>query len=156
MQFRIHHWSRGMSIFKDILNKIFHRGDNQLQEPQAPAVEVAPPPMPHGAEAAAGGIAAQAATTSEAAAAMSPVDVEAVLNGIAAQSNQKLNWRTSIVDLMKLLDLDSSLQARKSLANELGYKGALDGSVEMNTWLHRQVMTKLAQNGAKVPAELRD
>jgi 3-oxoacyl-ACP reductase-like protein len=146
-----------MSIFKDILNKIFHRDDNQQQAPQmAPASEVAPPPMPSGAEAAAGGIAVQSAATSEAAAAMAPVDVEAVLNGIAAQSKQKLNWRTSIVDLMKLLDLDSSLQARKALATELGYKGALDGSSEMNTWLHRQVMTKLAQNGGKVPAELRD
>jgi hypothetical protein len=146
-----------MSIFKDILNKIFHRDDKQQQAPQgAPASEVAPSPTPSGAEAAAGGVAVQSAATSEAVAAMPPVDVEAVLNGIAAQSKQKLNWRTSIVDLMKLLDLDSSLQARKALATELGYKGALDGSSEMNTWLHRQVMTKLAQNGGKVPAELRD
>lgn len=83
-------------------------------------------------------------------------DVEAVLNGLAAKNPQKLNWRTSIVDLMKLLDLDSSLQERKDLATELGYTGAKDGSAEMNTWLHRQVMNKLAANGGKVPADLKD
>ncbi|WP_376097378.1 DUF3597 domain-containing protein [Roseomonas sp. CCTCC AB2023176] len=84
-----------------------------------------------------------------------PVDVEAVLNGIASQNPQKLNWRTSIVDLMKLLDLDSSLESRKELATELGYTGPKDGSAEMNTWLHRQVMTKLAENGGRVPDSLR-
>jgi hypothetical protein len=85
-----------------------------------------------------------------------PVDVEAVLNGIAAKNPQKLDWRHSIVDLMKLLGLDSSLQERKELATELGYTGAKDGSAEMNTWLHKQVMGKLAANGGKVPAELKD
>src|SRR4051812_45174129 len=145
-----------MSIFKDILNKIIHRGDNQQQAPQVvPASEAASPPTPSGTEAATGGIAAQSGATAEAVAAMPPVDVEAVLDGIAAQDKQKLNWRTSIVDLMKLLDLDSSLKARKELATELGYKGALDGSAEMNTWLHRQVMTRLAQNGGQRPAGLR-
>jgi hypothetical protein len=145
-----------MSVFTNILNKIFHRGDQQAPQASAAGPEAAPAPMPSGADAAAGGIAAQATATAEAVAAMPPVDVEAVLNAMAAQSNQKLNWRTSIVDLMKLLDLDSSFKARKELATELGYQGALDGSTEMNTWLHRQVMTKLAQNGGKVPAELRD
>lgn len=84
------------------------------------------------------------------------MDVEAVLNDLAKADPQKLNWRTSIIDLMKFLDLDSSLQQRKELATELGYNGALDGSAEMNTWLHRQVMSKLAANGGKVPAELQD
>ena len=72
----------------------------------------------------------------------------------ASQKREKLNWRESIVDLMKLLDLDSSLPARKQLAQELGYKGELNGSAEMNIWLHRQVMQKLAANGGKVPADL--
>jgi hypothetical protein len=84
------------------------------------------------------------------------VDVEAVLTELAAKNKEKLNWRQSIVDLMKLLDLDSSLDARKKLAQELGYTGALTGSAEMNTWLHKQVMRKLAENGGKVPADLRD
>jgi len=73
---------------------------------------------------------------------------------VAAQG-EKLDWRQSIVDLMKALKLDSSLGARKQLAQELGYSGALDGSAEMNTWLHRQVMTKLAESGGKVPDSLR-
>lgn len=84
------------------------------------------------------------------------VDVEAVLNGLAAQNKQKLNWRTSIVDLMKLLDLDSSFSARKELAQELGYGGDMGDSASMNIWLHKQVMTKLAENGGKVPDDLKD
>ena len=84
------------------------------------------------------------------------VDIEPVLDGLAAQSDQKLNWRTSIVDLMKLLDMDSSLQNRKALAKELGYTGDMDDSASMNIWLHKQVMTRVAQNGGKVPANLTD
>ena len=87
---------------------------------------------------------------------ISVVDVEAILNDLSAKSGQTLNWRTSIVDLMKLLGLDSSLAERKSLAQEFGYTGALDGSAEMNIWLHKQVMRELAANGGKVPAELLD
>jgi len=83
------------------------------------------------------------------------VDVEAVLAKMATENPEKLNWRQSIVDLMKLLDLDSSLNARKELAQELGYTGALNGSAEMNIWLHKQVMVKLAENGGKVPESLR-
>lgn len=106
---------------------------------------------------------APAATTAAAPAAapavpqaVSEVDVEAILNDLASKSDQKLNWRTSIVDLMKLLGLDSSLAERKGLAQELGYTGALDGSAEMNIWLHKQVLRELAANGGKVPAELLD
>ena len=73
----------------------------------------------------------------------------------AAQNKQKLDWRSSIVDLMKLLDLDSSLAARKELAKELGYTGDMDDSASMNIWLHKQVMTKLAANGGKVPDDLK-
>ena len=75
---------------------------------------------------------------------ISAVDVEAILNDLSAKSGQTLNWRTSIVDLMKLLGLDSSLAERKSLAQEFGYTGALDGSAEMNIWLHKKVWEKLS------------
>ena len=81
--------------------------------------------------------------------------MEAIIAKIEADRGVKYNWRQSIVDLMKLLDLDSSLGARKELAQELGYKGALDGSAEMNVWLHKQVMEKLAEGGGKVPASLK-
>jgi hypothetical protein len=82
------------------------------------------------------------------------VDIEAVLDGLAARNPQKLNWRTSIVDLMKLVDLDSSLKHRQELAAELGYDGDRNDSAAMNIWLHRAVMKKLAENGGKVPATL--
>lgn len=83
------------------------------------------------------------------------VDVEQVLTSIAAsKGNPDLNWRTSIVDLMKLLDMDSSFDNRKELATELGYTGEKDGSAEMNMWLQKEVMRQLAANGGKVPASL--
>jgi hypothetical protein len=85
---------------------------------------------------------------------MSQVDVEAVLSGLAAKNKEKLDWRKSIVDLMKLLNLDSSFAARKELAKELGYTGDTNDSASMNIWLHKQVMQKLAANGGKVPADL--
>lgn len=85
------------------------------------------------------------------------VDVEQVLTSIAAsKGNPDLNYRTSIVDLMKLLGMDSSLENRKELATELGYTGDKDGSAEMNIWLHREVMRQLAANGGKVPASMTD
>ena len=84
------------------------------------------------------------------------VDVEAVLNDMASKNPQKLNWRTSIVDLMKLLDLDSSLHARQQLADELHYSGDKNDSASMNVWLHKQVIKKLEENGGKVPADLKD
>ena len=91
------------------------------------------------------------------AAPQAPVDVEAVLTGIAQRKGgPALNWRTSIVDLMKLLELDSSLDNRKELATELGYSGAKDGSAEMNIWLHKAVMRELEKNGGTVPADLKD
>jgi hypothetical protein len=87
--------------------------------------------------------------------AMSREEVEAMIAKIAAGADEDYNWKQSIVDLMKLLKLDSSLNARKQLAQELGYKGALNGSAEMNIWLHQQVMTKLAQSGGVVPDSLK-
>jgi len=83
------------------------------------------------------------------------VDVEAVLTNLAGQNKEKLDWRSSIVDLMKLLDLDSSLSARKELAKELNYTGDMNDSAGMNVWLHKQVMIKLAENGGKVPDSLK-
>ncbi len=84
------------------------------------------------------------------------VDVDAVLADLASKNGEKLNYESSIVDLMKLLDLDSSLANRKELATELGYTGAKDGSAEMNIWLHKSVMEELEKNGGKVSASLRD
>lgn len=86
-----------------------------------------------------------------------PVDPQAAIARIAAEKgNPDLNWKTSIVDLMKLLDLDSSLANRKELATELGYQGATDGSAEMNIWLHQAVMRELGKSGGAVPASLKD
>jgi len=127
-----------MSIFGSIMSAIF--GGAKAQAVPAGGATASPPTAP----ASTGGPAGQ------------PVDVEAVVGGIAANKKEKLDWRKSIVDLMKVLDLDSSLTARKQLAQELGYKGELNGSAEMNIWLHKAVMKKLAENGGKVPADLKD
>ena len=131
-----------MSIFSKIFDKIFRRA------------EAAQPPA--GTTSTAGPAGTATAGNAAAAAPAQPVDVEAVLTAMAEKNPQKLNWRTSIVDLMKLVGMESSLQERKELATELGYTGAKDGSAEMNLWLHKQVMRKLAENGGKVPAELMD
>ena len=84
------------------------------------------------------------------------VDVEKLLTDLAKKSAEKFNWRTSIVDLMKLLNIDSSLSSRKDLAKELHHTGDMDDSASMNIWLHRQVINKVAANGGKVPADLKD
>jgi hypothetical protein len=86
---------------------------------------------------------------------MTQVDVEATLSKAAAENTEKLDWRRSIVDLMKLLKLDSSQTARKQLAKELNYTGDTNDSATMNMWLHKQVMQKLAENGGKVPESLK-
>jgi len=83
-----------------------------------------------------------------------PVDVDAVLSDLAEKNPQKLNWKTSIVDLMKLLGIDSSLENRKELARELGYTADQSDSASMNIWLHKRVMQELEKNGGKVPASL--
>ena len=83
------------------------------------------------------------------------VDVAAIVDKAAADKHEKLEWRTSIVDLMKALDIDSSLSARKELAKELGYSGDTNDSASMNVWLHKQVMAKLAANGGKLPPEIK-
>jgi len=136
-----------MGILGNIFAKIFPSDKAEA------AAKAATAPTPAGPAA---GQAAAAPAAVPAPAQMSTVDVEAVLNGMAAKNPQKLNWKTSIVDLMKLLDLDSSLSARKDLAKELSYTGDTNDSASMNIWLHRQVMNKLAANGGKVPADLKD
>lgn len=84
------------------------------------------------------------------------VDVAAILNDLASKNSQKLNWKTSIVDLMKLLDMDSSYSNRKDLAKELKFEGDMNDSASMNIWLHKQVMRELAENGGVVPDDLKD
>ncbi|UUX97129.1 DUF3597 domain-containing protein [Aquabacterium sp. J223] len=141
-----------MSIFGSILSKILP-GRRQEAAAGTPAATAGATPAGGSGGTTAPAPTAAPVTPSPAAA---PVDVEALLNDMAARNGQKLNWRTSIVDLMKLLDLDSSLAARKSLAQELQYSGDMNDSASMNIWLHKQVMRKLAENGGKVPADLRD
>jgi 3-oxoacyl-ACP reductase-like protein len=136
-----------MSIFGNIMSAIF--GSSASAAPAAPAS------APGAAQAAPGAPATPAARAAPAAAPMSAVDVAAVMDGLAKQSKQKLDWRKSIVDLMKLLDMDSSLAARKQLAQELRYTGDMGDSAKMNIWLHKQVMIKLAENGGKVPEDLK-
>ena len=112
-----------------------------------------------GTSAAAGSSAAPSLSPgSSAAGAAKPItnaEVEIMIRKLADAQHEKYNWQQSIVDLMKLLKLDSSLSARKQLAQELGYTGALDGSAEMNIWLHKQVMAKLAESGGQVPESLK-
>lgn len=131
-----------MGIFSDILHKIFPSdhpavAGGDATTPVTPASTTTPT---------AGGPAVQ---TTES---VPPVDVNAVLTAKAASTPEKLNWQTSIVDLLKLLGLDSGLDSRKQLAKELGYSGDTNDSAKMNVWLHQEVMQKLAANGGKVPA----
>ncbi|MDI1239021.1 MAG: DUF3597 domain-containing protein [Polaromonas sp.] len=139
-----------MSILGKIFSKIFPSAQ------AAPAPTPASPSSDDVSAAAAAAGAARAGAATAAPAPMAQVDVESLLDGMAQKNPQKLNWKTSIVDLMKLLDLDSSLGERKELAKELGYTGDTSDSAAMNIWLHRQVMNKLAANGGTVPADLRD
>ena len=98
---------------------------------------------------------AAAGGAAPAAAPAQTVDVAPILDKAVAAKGEKLDWKHSIVDLMKALDIDSSLSARKTLAKELGYTGDTNDSASMNIWLHKQVMTKLAENGGKVPDSLK-
>ncbi len=137
-----------MSILGRIIGSIFGRAE------AAPATA-----MGGAKEAISGATASVSGATASIAAvepvkALSSVDLVALMESKAAAAGQKLNWRTSIVDLMKLLDLDSSLGARKELATELGYTGDMNDSATMNIWLHKQVMKKVAENGGTVPADL--
>jgi 3-oxoacyl-ACP reductase-like protein len=149
-----------MSIFGSIAKAIFGgsahaapvTSDSMIGVPiNTPAAAPgSPAPAPAAAPAAAAPGAATAATAK-----MAAVDVADVLDGLTDESDDDdLDWRKSIVDLMKLLKLDSSLKSRKSLAEELHYSGDMGDSASMNVWLHKQVMTKLAENGGVVPKDL--
>jgi hypothetical protein len=146
-----------MSIFGKIKTAIFGEhgplGGQFSGHKDAPAAQAEAPAMPQMGQPAPNASATPAAAT---AAPAQAVDVEQVLTQKAQAKGGNLNWRSSIVDLMKLLDLDSSLDNRKELASELGYSGAKDGSAEMNIWLHKAVMRELAKNGGTVSAALQD
>jgi len=128
-----------MSIFGSIMSKIFGHGSAQAAN-ASPTLAPSGSPTP---------------TTTPTSAPAQTVDVAAIVDKAAAAKGEKLAWRTSIVDLMKALDLDSSLTARKQLAKELHYTGDTNDSATMNVWLHKQVMTKLAANGGKLPADIK-
>jgi hypothetical protein len=128
-----------MSIFGNIMSKIFGHGSAQAAN-ASPTLAPSGSPTP---------------TATPTSAPAQTVDVAAIVDKAAAAKGEKLAWRTSIVDLMKALDLDSSLTARKQLAKELHYTGDTNDSATMNVWLHKQVMTKLAANGGKLPADIK-
>ena len=130
-----------MSVFGNIMSAIFGHGSAQA----AGASPTLAPAAPSGAPAA----------TQTSAPPTQTVDVAAVVDKAAAATGEKLAWSTSIVDLMKALNLDSSLAARKELAKELKYTGDTGDSATMNVWLHKQVMAKLAANGGKLPADIK-
>ncbi len=127
-----------MGLFNNLLSKIFSHA------------------TPTGVVSSAASTATQSPATASAVAAApaTVVDVAAILDGLAAKNPEKLDWKHSIVDLMKLVGMDSSFTARKELAKDLNYTGDMNDSASMNIWLHKQVMLKLSQNGGKVPAEL--
>ena len=134
-----------MSVFGNIMSAIFGHGSAQAAGASPTLAPGAPSGAPSGTPAA----------TQASAPATQTVDVAAVVDKAAAATGEKLAWRTSIVDLMKALNLDSSLAARKELAKELKYTGDTNDSATMNVWLHKQVMTKLAANGGKLPADIK-
>jgi hypothetical protein len=144
-----------MSIFGDIMSAIFGRSakaETPAAGTAAPSASTAPQasPAPSGTMTRTG-----PAPEGPKVEWSAPVDVAAILDSLAKKNRQKLNWRASIVDLMKLLDLDSSQAARKKLAQELHYSGDMKESAKMNVWLQKQVMIKLAENGGTVPDELK-
>ncbi|WP_312781146.1 DUF3597 domain-containing protein [Brevundimonas sp.] len=133
-----------MSVLGSILGGIFKK----KKEEAAPAAPAAPAPT-------AAPAAPQTAPAAPMAAAPAPeVDVAGILDFMNDQRAQKLNWRTSIVDLMKLVGLESSLAERKELADELGYTGDKSDSASMNIWLHKQVIQKIKDNGGRLPTDL--
>ena len=142
-----------MGIFDKIKGAIF--GKAQAAPAEAPAA-TSTGGQPASQPAAPASPATPAPTTSAAPAPAQQVDVEAILEKAVAAKKQKLNWRTSIVDLLKALDMESSLAERKELAAELGYTGSTSDTATMNMWLHKALLKKLAENGGKVPADLLD
>jgi Domain of unknown function (DUF3597) len=149
-----------MSLFNNLMSKIFGHASSSASAPTA-APSAGQPAAPSASQSAAQpGQPAQTSAPSPApggtgaTASSAPVDVAAILDGLAAKNPEKLDWKHSIVDLMKLVGMDSSFSARKQLAAELNYTGDPNDSASMNTWLHKEVLKKLAANGGKVPQEL--
>ena len=151
-----------MGMFSKLMNKVFGRDEKPESKPAVPATAAVPAPQP---------VAAMVATETRSAPAASPppapvataappppteVDVTALLDDLAAKNPEKLDWKKSIVDLLKLVGMDSSLSARKELAAELEYSGDTSDSAKMNIWLHKEVIKRIAANGGKVPADLLD
>jgi hypothetical protein len=141
-----------MSIFGKIMSAIF--GTAKADTPAAGTTTAAPAGGGSASGSTGGGWVSSGSTAAPAAPAQS-VDVAPILDKAVAAKGEKLEWRTSIVDLMKALDIDSSFSARKELAKELGYTGDSNDSASMNIWLHKQVMAKLAANGGKLPPEIK-
>ncbi|MCZ7480683.1 DUF3597 domain-containing protein [Rhizobium rhizogenes] len=139
-----------MSFFDKIKNAIFGKAE---AAPQTSAPAGTPTTA---ASSAAPAQPASPAPTASAPASTGSVDVASILDAAVKKNGQKLDWKHSIVDLLKALDLDSSLSARKELAGELGYTGDTSDSATMNIWLHKAVIKKLSENGGKVPADLLD
>ena len=148
-----------MGLLSNLISKIFsHAPATATAAASAPAAQPATAPQPTAAAAPAAA-APPAAAPAPAPSAPKPaapvvVDIAAVMGGLAAKNPEKLDWKRSIVDLMKLVGMDSSLSARKELATELHYSGDMNDSASMNVWLHKEVLKKLAENGGKVPPEL--
>ncbi|HZR77208.1 DUF3597 domain-containing protein [Bradyrhizobium sp.] len=133
-----------MSIFGKIMSAIF--GSSASATPASGGAA---------AQASGGAASSSASASTSAAAPTQTVDVAAILDKAVAAQKEKLEWRTSIVDMMKALNIDSSLTARKELAHELGYTGDTNDSASMNIWLHKQMMAKLAANGGKLPSDVK-
>ncbi|HEY0182619.1 MAG TPA: DUF3597 domain-containing protein [Rhodopila sp.] len=144
-----------MSVFGSIMSKIFSAAESVVHKAEAPTEVPPSAAAAPNAPSASASVPTSAAGSTPAQAPSAPVDVEAVLSGMASQKGGGGNWRTSIVDLLKLLDLDSSLSARKELATELNVRAGADGSAEENIALHKAVMQKLAENGGKVPETMK-
>ncbi len=155
-----------MGLFNTLMSKIFSHPAASAPATTAPTQAAAPAQAPSAATAGApaaqtpapsalGAAATQTAAVAPAAPAPAKqVDVAAALNDMAAKNSEKLDWKHSIVDLMKLVGMDSSLAARKELATDLHYTGDMSDSASMNMWLHKEVLKKLSENGGKVPADL--
>jgi 3-oxoacyl-ACP reductase-like protein len=147
-----------MGLLNNLISKIFsHSGTTAGAASGAPATAPSTAGAQPAAPSTAGAQPAAAPAAPPTAAPAAPakaVDVAAILDGLAAKNPEKLDWKKSIVDLMKLVGMDSSFKARKELAQELKYTGDPNDSASMNVWLHKQVLVKIAENGGKVPQEL--
>jgi hypothetical protein len=144
-----------MGMFNDLMSKIFGHASAAPTPPTA-TIEAATAPSgtTPAASAVSSATAAPATTPTATTLPEQTVDVTAILDGLAAKNAEKLDWKKSIVDLLKLVNMDSSLSARKQLATELHYPGDESDSATMNVWLHKQVLRELAEHGGKIPREL--